>query len=56
LGNQQAARAKSDLVGLPDVMVQAGSHLATYFSTEAGRSELPRRSSAKASSWGSRAS
>jgi MEDS: MEthanogen/methylotroph, DcmR Sensory domain len=29
--------ADSDLVGLPDVMVQAGSHLATYFSSEAGR-------------------
>jgi hypothetical protein len=27
----------SDLVGLPDVMVQAGSHLATYFNSESGR-------------------
>jgi DcmR-like sensory protein len=32
-----AGRADSDLIGLPDVMVQPGSHLATYFSTEAGR-------------------
>jgi MEDS: MEthanogen/methylotroph, DcmR Sensory domain len=28
---------RSDLVGLPDVMVQAGTHLATYFSSESGR-------------------
>jgi hypothetical protein len=34
----QAERgAGSNLVGFPDVMVQAGSHLATYFSSEAGR-------------------
>jgi len=33
----QSADAKSRLVALPDVMVQAGSHLATYFSSEAGR-------------------
>lgn len=31
------AGAGSELVGLPDVMVQAGSHLATYFSSESGR-------------------
>ncbi len=31
------AGAGSDLVGLPDVMVQAGTHLATYFSSESGR-------------------
>src|SRR5258708_19215584 len=29
--------ANSALGGLPDVMVQAGSHLATYFSSEVGR-------------------
>ena len=29
--------ASSDLVGLPDVMVQAGSHLATYVNSESGR-------------------
>ncbi|HEV2027060.1 MAG TPA: MEDS domain-containing protein [Candidatus Dormibacteraeota bacterium] len=29
--------ADSNFVGLSEVMVQAGSHLATYFSTEAGR-------------------
>jgi MEDS: MEthanogen/methylotroph, DcmR Sensory domain len=29
--------ASSDIVGLPDVMVQAGSHLATYFNSESGR-------------------
>jgi DcmR-like sensory protein len=37
LANQAAGGANSDLVGLPDVMVQTGSHLATYFSSEAGR-------------------
>ncbi len=37
LGIQAERGAGSHLVGLPDVMVQAGSHLATYFSSEAGR-------------------
>jgi len=37
LGNDHPHRADSDLVGLPDVLVQTGSHLATYFSSEAGR-------------------
>jgi len=37
LGIHHPHGADSDLVGLPDVMVQAGSHLATYFSSEAGR-------------------
>lgn len=37
LGNHHPHGADSDLVGLPDVMVQAGTHLATYFSSEAGR-------------------
>jgi hypothetical protein len=37
VGNDPGHGANSDLVGLPDVMVQPGSHLATYFSTEAGR-------------------
>jgi hypothetical protein len=37
VGNRARQGADSDLVGLPDVMVQPGSHLATYFSTEAGR-------------------
>lgn len=37
LGIQAEQSAGSNLVGLPDVMVQAGSHLATYFSSEAGR-------------------
>ena len=27
-------------VGIPDVMVQAGSHLATYYSSEAGRNRI----------------
>jgi hypothetical protein len=31
------AGAGSEVVGLPDVMVQAGSHLATYFNSESGR-------------------
>jgi hypothetical protein len=37
LGIQAERGAGSNHVGLPDVMVQAGSHLATYFSSEAGR-------------------
>ena len=37
LGNHPEQGAESNGVGLPDVMVQPGSHLATYFSTEAGR-------------------
>jgi hypothetical protein len=37
LGNHHPHGADSDLVGLPDVMVQPGAHLATYFSSEAGR-------------------
>ncbi len=37
MGNHRPQVAASDLVGLPDVMVQTGSHLATYFSSEAGR-------------------
>jgi hypothetical protein len=37
LGNHPRLGAESSGVGLPDVMVQPGSHLATYFSTEAGR-------------------
>lgn len=37
MGNHPPRGADSDLVGLSDVMVQAGSHLATYFSSEAGR-------------------
>jgi MEDS: MEthanogen/methylotroph, DcmR Sensory domain len=37
LGIHHPHGADSDLVGLPDVMVQAGAHLATYFSSEAGR-------------------
>jgi hypothetical protein len=37
MDHRPAGSADSDLVGLPDVMVQAGSHLATYFSSEAGR-------------------
>src|SRR5258708_16294915 len=37
LGIQAERGAGSHLVGLPDVLVQAGSHLATYFSSEAGR-------------------
>ena len=32
--------ARSDLVGLPDVMVQTGTHLATYFNSESGRLRL----------------
>jgi hypothetical protein len=37
-GLDSAARdLGSDHVGPPDVMVQAGSHVATYFSSEAGR-------------------
>lgn len=36
--DQQAERGVgSGFVGLPDVMVQTGSHLATYFNSEAGR-------------------
>ncbi len=37
LRNLTERGAGSNLVGLPDVMVQAGTHLATYFSSEAGR-------------------
>ena len=37
MGNHPEQGAESNGVGLPDVMVQPGSHLATYFSTEAGR-------------------
>jgi len=37
LGNHQPRGADSNLVGLPDVMVQPGAHLATYFSSGAGR-------------------
>src|ERR1700681_4523807 len=37
LGNHPGQGAEPNGVGLPDVMVQPGSHLATYFSTEAGR-------------------
>lgn len=37
MDQRSAGSADSDLVGLPDVMVQAGSHLTTYFSSEAGR-------------------
>jgi len=37
LGIHRPHGADSELVGLPDVMVQTGSHLATYFSSEAGR-------------------
>ena len=37
MANQAAPRSNSDLVGLPEVMVQAGSHLATYFNSEVGR-------------------
>ena len=37
MDREPAGRADSDLVGFPDVMVQAGSHLATYFSSESGR-------------------
>src|SRR5258708_9685874 len=37
LGIQAERGAGSHLVGLPDVMVQAGSPLATYFSPEAAR-------------------
>ena len=37
MDQRPAGGADSDLVGLPDVMVQAGSHLATYFESEAGR-------------------
>jgi DcmR-like sensory protein len=33
----QTAGASSDSVRLPDVMVQAGTHLATYFESEEGR-------------------
>jgi len=40
LDSQSARGANSNLVGLPDVMVQAGSHLATYFNSEAGRVRL----------------
>ena len=37
MGKKHRQGADSSLVALPDVMVQPGSHLATYFSTEAGR-------------------
>lgn len=37
MDHRPAGRADSDLVGFPDVMVQAGSHLATFFSSEGGR-------------------
>jgi hypothetical protein len=37
LDDQVDRSPSSNFVGLPDVMVQAGSHLATYFSSEAGR-------------------
>jgi MEDS: MEthanogen/methylotroph, DcmR Sensory domain len=37
LDHQAARGANPNLVELPGVMVQAGSHLATYFSSEAGR-------------------
>src|ERR1700680_3115033 len=37
LGTRPARGAEPNGVGSPDVMVQPGSHLATYFSTEAGR-------------------
>jgi MEDS: MEthanogen/methylotroph, DcmR Sensory domain len=37
LDHAREESAGSDLVSLPDVMVQAGSHLATYFSSEEGR-------------------
>jgi len=37
LDDQVDRSSRSNFVGLPDVMVQAGSHLATYFSSEAGR-------------------
>src|ERR1700682_2535668 len=34
------AGESSDLVGLPGVMVQAGTHLATYFNSQSGRRRL----------------
>ena len=37
LANQAVRGANPELVGVADVMVQAGSHLATYFNSEAGR-------------------
>jgi hypothetical protein len=37
LADQTSPGANSVLIGLADVMVQAGSHLATYYSSEAGR-------------------
>jgi hypothetical protein len=37
LAEQTSPGANSVLVGLSDVMVQAGSHLATYYSSDAGR-------------------
>jgi len=40
LGNHPGRGAESNGVGLADVMVQPGSHLATYFSTDAGRLRL----------------
>jgi predicted deacylase len=37
LADQTSPGANSVLIGLADVMVQAGSHLATYYSSDAGR-------------------
>jgi hypothetical protein len=37
LADQTSPGANSVLIGLTDVMVQAGSHLATYYSSDAGR-------------------
>ena len=37
MDSQPGPSASSALVGLPDVMVQSGTHLATYFDSEAGR-------------------
>jgi hypothetical protein len=37
LAEQTSPGANSVLVGLADVMVQGGSHLATYYSSDAGR-------------------